>query len=152
MQQHALTNLKRAHWLTSLAALAAMSTSMSANAVDEIPVAIDSERIAFEQIAPFVKMGGAWGNRATGPHGTFGEFPAGASSPQHTHTGAYHGVVVSGVMINPFDGESDPVEMGPGSYWYVPSGTPHVTACVSAEPCRFYFHADGAFDFTPIEP
>ena len=111
--------------------------------------AVSADDIQFEQVAPFVKMGSAWGNRATGKHGTFGEFPAKASSPAHTHTGAYHGIVISGVMTNPFEGESNPVKMGPGSYWYVPAGMEHVTACVSDEPCRFYFHADSSFDFAP---
>ncbi len=111
--------------------------------------AVQSHQIEFEQIAPFVQMGAAWGNRMEEKHGTFGIFPGGASSPLHIHTGAYHGVVISGVMINPFEQEDNPPHMGPGSYWYVPAKMEHVTACVSEEPCVFYFHADGAFDFTP---
>ena len=113
--------------------------------------AIPANQIQFEQIAPFVKMGAAWGDRTAASHGTFGEFPGGAASPLHTHSGAYHGVVISGVMTNPFDGEQSPPQMGPGSYWHVPAGSEHVTACVSKEPCLFYFHADGSFDFTPVQ-
>ena len=105
--------------------------------------------IEFEQIAPFVQMGAAWGDRSSASHGTFGRFPGGAASPAHTHSGAYHGIVISGLMTNPFEGESNPPKMGPGGYWYVPADVDHVTACVSEEPCLFYFHADGAFDFTP---
>jgi quercetin dioxygenase-like cupin family protein len=41
--------------------------------------------------------------------------------------------------------------MVPGSYWYVPAQAVHATACVSDTPCQFYFHADDAFDFTPVE-
>ena len=95
-------------------------------------------------------MGSAWGKRMEGKHGTFGQFPGKASSPPHTHTGAYHGVVISGVMTNPFEGETNPKKMGPGSYWFVPAGMEHVTACVSDDPCLFYFHAEGGFDFTPV--
>lgn len=102
---------------------------------DKSERAITSSEIIYEQIAPFVKMGGAWGNRAEGAHGTFGEFPGGASSPAHTHSSAYHGVVISGVMANPFNHEPDPAKMGPGGYWYVPAGVEHVTACLSEEPC-----------------
>ena len=114
-------------------------------------VTLAEPEVAFSEIAPFVKMGAAFGDRARGAHGTFGEFKAGAASPPHTHTGAYHAVVISGVMTNPFGDEADPPEMKPGSYWHVEAGAQHVTACVSAEPCRFYFHADGAFDFTPTK-
>lgn len=110
---------------------------------------VRAQDVVFQEVAPFVSMGAAWGDRGTGPHGTFGVFPGGASSPPHTHSGAYHAVVVSGVMTNPFGDEADPPEMSAGSYWYVPAGAPHVTACVSPQPCVFYFHADGAFDFAP---
>ena len=108
------------------------------------------DKVTFEQIAPFVKMGGAWGDRSKGAHGTFGQFPGGASSPLHTHSGAYHGIVISGVMTNPFENEQNPTKMEAGGYWFVPAGVEHVTACVSKQPCLFYFHADGPFDFTPV--
>ncbi len=51
-------------------------------------------------------------------------------------------------MTNPFEGEDNPPQMGPGSYWYVPAGAVHATACVSNTPCRFFFTAEEAFDFT----
>jgi len=109
-----------------------------------------AEQIEFKQIAPFVQMGSAWGNRSKGAHGTFGQFPGGASSPLHVHSGDYHAVVISGVMTNPFDNDPNPPKMSAGSYWFVPAGSEHVTACVSKEPCVFYFHANGAFDFSPV--
>lgn len=111
---------------------------------------VPADQIEFQQIAPFVQMGAAWGDRAVGSHGTFGRFPGDAASPPHTHSGAYYGVVIAGVMTNPFDGEDNPTQMKAGSYWYVPAGVEHVTACVSKESCLFYFHADGAFDFKPV--
>ena len=110
---------------------------------------LQSDEVTFNEIAPFVKMGSAWGNMQEGAHGTFGIFKAGAASPKHVHSGAYHGVVISGVMTNPFGDEKNPPEMEAGSYWYVPAGREHVTACISEEPCLFYFHAESGFDFTP---
>lgn len=67
------------------------------------------------------------------------------------HTGADRGIATKGLMTNPFEGESEPSPMGPGSYWYVPAGAVHATACISELPCEFYFHADEMFDFTPVE-
>ena len=96
-------------------------------------------------------LSAAYGNRGEGAHGSFGRFPANFATPMHVHTGAYHGIVIRGEMTNPFKGETTPPTMGPGSYWHVPAGAEHATACVSAEPCEFYFHADSAFDFTPVE-
>jgi len=112
---------------------------------------LPASKRAFTEIAPFVKMAASHGDRASGAHGTFGIFRAGASSPPHTHTGAYHGVVISGTMTNPFGSEAKPPELGPGSYWYVPAGAEHVTSCISKEPCEFYFHAKDGFDFAPLE-
>jgi len=106
---------------------------------------------AFAEIAPFVKMAPSHGDRAQGTHGTFGVFPAGASSPPHTHSGAYHGVVLRGAIENPFGNEASPPTLGPGSYWHVPARAEHITRCVSDEPCEFYFHADSKFDFAPLK-
>ncbi len=105
----------------------------------------------FANINPAIQMGAAWGDRGAGAHGTFGKFPAKFTTPTHSHSGAYHGIVLQGVMTNPFDDEADPPQMAAGSYWYVPAGSSHATACVSETPCRFYFHAEGAFDFLPVE-
>jgi hypothetical protein len=105
--------------------------------------------IVFNKINPAISMGGAYGDMSKGGHGTFGKFPANFITPFHTHTGAYHGMVISGTMTNPFKGEKTPPKMESGSYWYVPAGSVHATACISATPCKFYFHADSAFDFHP---
>ena len=134
--------------LTVLASICFSIQGIQAN--DDAAKAIPSNNIQFEQVAPFVKMGSAWGDRSSGAHGTFGLFPGNAASPLHNHSGAYHGVVISGTMTNPFGNEANPLKMGPGSYWFVPAGADHVTACISEAPCMFYFHAEGAFDFTPI--
>ena len=67
-------------------------------------------------------------------HGRFARFEPGLMTPWHTHSGAYHGVVIAGTLTNPFQGEEDPPEMGPGDYWFVPGGANHTTNCVSDEP------------------
>ncbi len=115
-------------------------------------VALPSGDISYQNINEAIQMADVWGDRATGAHGTFGKFPANFEAPLHTHTFAYHGVVVSGVMTNPFGkaGEKNPPQMPAGSYWYVPAGVPHTTACVSNTPCQFFFDSEGAFDFVPV--
>lgn len=114
-------------------------------------VAVPGWQIEFKSINPAIKMAAAYGDRNTGMHGSFGRFPPNFETPNHTHTGAYHGVVVKGVMTNPFKGESKSPTMEPGSYWYVPAGVEHTTACISDVPCEFYFHADSKFDFIPVK-
>ncbi len=127
----------------------AVAQNASKNTVGGIVIPANS--IEFQEMAPFVKMGTVAGDMSAGPHGTFGIMAAEDGSPRHTHSGAYHGVVLSGTMVNPFGREANPPEMTAGSYWYVPAGVEHITACVSKVPCLFYFHANEGFDFTPVE-
>ena len=114
-------------------------------------VALPRWQLEFQNINPAIKMAAAYGDRRKGAHGSFGRFPPNFETPVHTHTGAYHGIVIKGVMTNPFKGEETPPTMEPGSYWYVPAGSAHATACVSNIPCEFYFYADEAFDFHVVE-
>lgn len=114
-------------------------------------VALPGWQLEFQNINPAIKMAAAYGDRSEGAHGSFGRFPPNFETPVHTHTGAYHGIVIKGVMTNPFKGEETPPTMEPGSYWYVPAGSAHATACVSNIPCEFYFYADEAFDFHVVE-
>jgi mannose-6-phosphate isomerase-like protein (cupin superfamily) len=142
---------------TSLAAKVLLVSMTLLSAVDAqtfdpaMAVAKPAAQFKFEPIAPFVKFADAFGDRAGTIHGTFAEIPPQTSSPPHTHTFAYHGVVIKGVMINPFNGEKNPPKLGPGSYWYVPASVVHRTACVSKVPCLFYTHWEGKFDFLPVQ-
>ena len=142
--------------LTTALALASASViacaAQAGSAFDpERPVTTPAASLAFENINPAISMATAWGDRGKGAHGTFGKFPGSFITPFHTHSGAYHGIVVKGVMTNPFEGETDPPKMSPGSYWYVPAEAVHATACVSETPCEFYFHAETGFDFHPVD-
>ncbi|MBT7615450.1 MAG: DUF4437 domain-containing protein [Rhodospirillaceae bacterium] len=132
--------------------MAAMVMALPALAFDaDAPIVLPRGDQVFEPLNPMIAMAGAWGNRGEGAHGTFGTFEPNFTTPLHTHSGAYHGVVIEGTMTNPFAGEANPPEMEAGSYWYVPANAVHATACVLNTPCRFYFHADKAFDFVTHE-
>ena len=131
--------------------LAACSSDVKSTYDVKMAVATPAAALQFENINPVVQMATAYGDKSVGEHGTFGKFPVNFITPYHTHTGAYHGVVVKGIMTNPFEGEVSPPEMPAGSYWYVPAGSEHATACISETPCEFYFHAEQAFDFKPVE-
>lgn len=115
------------------------------------PAVVQHESLSYFALNEAISMADAYGALADGAHGSFGKFPAHFDAGPHTHTGAYHGVVIKGVMTNPFGNEANPPRMGPGSYWYVPAGMAHSTACVSDEPCEFYFYADSGFDFHPTK-
>ena len=114
-------------------------------------VATPSAELKFNHINPAIQMAGAYGDMSKGMHGTFGKFPANFDAGIHTHSGAYHGIVLKGTMTNPFKDQKSPPKMQAGSYWYVPANSVHSTACVLDTPCEFYFYADSKFDFLPVK-
>ena len=78
--------------------------------------------------------------------------PAGTISPPHVKTANMYGVMLEGEMIhyaNPEDADAAK-RMGPGSFYSIAAGTPHISACVSDTPCVAYLYQDGAFDFLPV--
>jgi len=138
--------------VTALAAGAATAGHVASPGFDSNhEVALPGAELDFQHVNPAIQMATAWGDRAVGAHGTFGKFPPEFITPWHTHSAAYHGVVIKGVMTNPFKDDPNVPEMGPGSYWYVPAEAVHATACISKEPCEFYFSSESAFDFKPVE-
>ena len=142
--------------LIGLGLVAAACGSDDDAAFEGVPVGsmtiVDEADIEFAEISPFATFGSAQGDFTSGPHGTFGIFGPGASSPPHTHSSSYYAVVLGGEMNNPFGTETDPPTLAPGSFWAVPADNGHVTACLTTQTeCRFFFHAAAAFDFTPID-
>lgn len=114
-------------------------------------VLVDAEEVEWTEIIPGVDFGAVYGTFTEEEHGKLVKFAPGLVSPMHTHTNAYHGVVIQGTVTNPYEGEESPAEMGPGTYWYVPGGAAHKTGCVSEEPCLFYTYGDEGWDIQVIE-
>lgn len=115
------------------------------------PVFRDMDDVEWVEIVPGLAFGGVYGTFTETAHGKLVRFEPGLASPPHTHSGPYHGVVLRGTVTNPYQGETDPPRMEVGDYFMVPGGVAHVTACVSEEPCLFYTHSDGPWDFEMVE-
>jgi quercetin dioxygenase-like cupin family protein len=86
------------------------------------------------------------GDMKTGAFNALVHFPAGATSPKHSHSASYSAAVVSGSVSH---GEG--ADMTTGSYWNQVGGEVHTTGCASEEPCVFFVSMDGAMDMTPAE-
>lgn len=132
-------------FFASIVFAGAVAAPVHAQTSDEA-VVLEVEDVEWTEIVPGVDFGAVYGVFTEEPHGKMVRFEPGLVSPMHTHTHAYHGVVIEGTAINPYEGEDPPVEMGPGTYWYVPAGVPHKTGCVSEEPCLLYTHGDALWD------
>ena len=134
--------------------LAAVVLAGGVAATEAPPEGAEARPVAeaeWTEIVPGVDFAPAYGVFTEEPHGKWVRFEPELVSPLHTHTHAYHGVVIRGTVINPYEGEEDPPEMGPGDYWYVPGGVAHKTGCVSEEPCLFYTHGDELWDIQLVE-
>jgi hypothetical protein len=57
--------------------------------------------------APFVNFASGWGTLFSSAHGTFGDFTAASAAPDHVHSGTYYGVVIGGLLKNPFWGNAE---------------------------------------------
>jgi quercetin dioxygenase-like cupin family protein len=114
---------------------------------------ITPDKVKYDSIIPkAVDFGTVFGSREKGPHGTFVKIKKGQGTPLHTHSQAYHGVVIQGIVENPITGNSaSQVRLGAGSYYFVPAGAPHITRCAKTSPtdCKTFFFQDTGFDFTP---
>lgn len=137
-------------WIPTLLAVTLLAAPASAQ-MPEGAALVHPDDVEWSEIAPGVDFGDVYGTFTEGAHGKIVRFEPGLVSPMHTHTHPYHGVVIQGIAVNPYDDEGEPVEMGPGTYWYVPGGAPHRTGCVSEEPCLLYTHGDTAWDIQMVE-
>lgn len=112
-----------------------------------------ADEVKYDVIIPQVaSFGTVIGDRSKGAHGTFVKITTGTGTPSHTHSHAYHAVILKGLVENPFPGiPATDVKMKPGSYYFVPAGAEHVTRCAKNSPsdCMTFFYQDAAFDFNP---
>lgn len=111
---------------------------------------ITQQDLAWVEIIPGVDFAAVHGEWAEGAHAKFARFAPSMAAPLHTHTHAYHGVVVQGEFTNPYTGEQRAV-MRSGDYWYVAAGMAHSNECVSDEPCVFFTYGDALWDVEMVE-
>jgi hypothetical protein len=129
--------------LPALAEDGPASTSIPADAIGFGPTGVRTE-------AGELKAGPAYGNPATGKHGTFVRMPAHFVSPLHTHTADYFAVVIKGAAVNMQDGRND-VILPVGSYWFQRGKEKHVTKCIAETECLFFIVQPDRFDYLPVK-
>lgn len=139
------------YFLILITAIFAIFFFVNSSQASDEHIATPHGQMEFDEMAPYVDMANAHGNRKEGAHGTVGKMKAGSKTPRHSHSNAYHGVVISGTMVHQFDGQENPPQLTAGSYWYVPADKIHFTTCSAYEQCVFYIHSDEEFDITEAE-
>jgi anti-sigma factor ChrR (cupin superfamily) len=119
--------------------------------VKEAPVFLPITRVAwYEGFPGGNSTGSLWGDRKVGRYAILMKFPAGFKSGVHTHTGAYYGVVVRGVITNPVVGGAPAKNLKPGSWWFQPGGQKHETNCSPQSECVIFISQDTPLDYQAI--
>ena len=135
-----------------LAALVMFLTPMHASA-DQIRL-LNTADFAWETTQEGVAFASLQGNRFAESYQALVKLPAGTVSPPHVKSANMYGVMLQGEMIH-YAADNSPEsarKMGSGSYYSIPKGMAHISACVSETPCIAYLYQDGAFDFLPVQP
>lgn len=131
-----------------------IATVLAVTSASAEPIALlGTNDFAWETTPEGVAFAALQGDRFAESYQALVRLPAGTVSPPHVKTANMYGIMLQGEMIH-YLSEADPHaarRMGPGSFYSIASGTAHVSACVSDDPCIAYLYQDGAFDFVPVQ-
>jgi anti-sigma factor ChrR (cupin superfamily) len=109
-------------------------------------IAVPKATVKLVDLGGGPQLGTVWGDSSKGPHGSLLYLPAGFTSPEHTHTGTYEAVVISGTVTNNEAGAAE-IPLEAGSYYRQSGQTKHVTKCISQVRCALYITQTTGFDF-----
>ena len=100
-----------------------------------------------------VEIAVLWGNPETGPAAILVRFPEGYQEPWHTHSTAYHSVLIKGSFQTRSrqNGETISEVFGPGSYAFQPGGAVHAEVNAGEGELLALVFFDGPVDFVPAE-
>ncbi len=112
---------------------------------------VNSELLDWDNSPEGVEFAALDGNRFEASYMAMVRLPAGTISPPHVKSANMFGVMIAGSMTHTtVDSPTPGEEIGPGGFYKVPVGLPHISSCVSETPCVTFLYQDGAFDFQPV--
>lgn len=100
-----------------------------------------------------IKIAVLWGNPQEGESAVMLKFPANFPGGMHSHTHAYHAVVISGASKHWVNGEieADARLQLPGDYWYQKSGQVHQDSFPTDEETILFLQFEGPLDTVFVE-
>lgn len=110
---------------------------------------MSAENATFTELRPGVTIAAVWGDRDTGPHGTFTKFAPGYDAGTHTHTNDVWLVVLKGAYL--YKDEAGDKRVGPGEFIRIPAGHKHWSGGDPTEGALFYQEGSGKFDLIPVK-
>lgn len=106
--------------------------------------------VQWKEIVPGVHFGAVHGDWEKGAHGKYVRFAKGVQIPIHRHSNEYHALLLSGRVVNLFEGGRR-VEISPGDYFYMAAGRAHSHECLSDGGCLLYAYGQERWDYVPFE-
>ena len=121
-------------------------------AIADTITAVPSETLDWVETPEGVAFADLHGERFVESYMSMVRLPAGTISPPHTKSANMYGVMISGMMTHVATDSSGPAApLGAGAFYRIPADLPHVSSCISDEPCVTFLYQDGAFDFVPVD-
>jgi mannose-6-phosphate isomerase-like protein (cupin superfamily) len=136
-------------FVSGVAILSQTSTTPNATPAERVAVITPAAAIKWVQARPGQDSSVLWGDPRSGPFGRFNRFAPGFEDRPHYHTRDLHAVTVAGTVIIQVSG-GQPVEMGPGSYTFIPGGTVHTHSCKTGVSCVIFVQQDGPNDSVSV--
>lgn len=134
--------------MTLAASLIAASSVMALGAGASVVVA--SADLQWNDMGiPGVAAAPVSGDMSKGASRFYLKYPVGFVSPNHHHTADHYVTVVSGTITLTVDGVEH--KLGPGSYFALTGGMPHIAKVEGNEDAVFFIQADGPWDVV-MEP
>lgn len=131
----------------------ASSAGLALPSKNPAPILAPFEELTFRRPIPIVapEMAALWGDRTLGASGNEEKQPAGKISALHVHPNDTYAMVIAGRMTHAFEGGPAAVELGPGSFYTLPAGAPHVSACLEGSECLIVYWQPGKLGYQEVK-
>lgn len=112
---------------------------------------ITHDEMKWVELMPVLKVAVLNGDKDKGPYTGLFTLTNGVEAPWHSHSGDYEAVEIQGTTKHWVKGEdgAKAKRMIPGSYWYMPGGVDHITACEKGPDCVMVIWQKSKFDSRP---
>lgn len=142
-----MNGLRRLRMATTICAALAAGAAAAEGHVGFSAVALQD--LEFQPIGDLpIQLAVLWGNPGEGEVAVMLKFPPNFPGGMHSHTSAYHGLVISGGSRHWVEGasEADAPLMRPGDYWYQAGGQTHQDSFPTDEETILFLKFEGPMD------
>ena len=131
---------------TACLAVSGLFLTAPVSAEENINRSIDDFK--WHELMPGLSISRIWEKDPKGDNALMVKISAGTTLPRHSHTGAYHGILVQGNWVHS-NAKGEDFSLMPGSYVYQIGKVNHGDRCEGEVDCLIFVHRHEAGDFIP---